>query len=357
MNRNPLLFQVFFAALACVAIGCDRDQEIRTYQAPKETVSGDQGILSSIKQAPTEAQSDALADLQWTLPANWTIVPVTGASGAFQADARISVDPSDPQLLLSVSHLGDAAGARSVVMNVNRWEGQEGLPPTSEADLPKVVQTIQVADTQVSMVDLRGKGTRMLCAIFPHADRTWFFKLTGPEDKVAAHKTQFDEFVRSIHFGSPAPAAEQAVANPAPAPTPAPPGIQWQVPAGWTAEPTTPMLLARLQAGNGGALVKVSSFGVNNFGTLELNLNRWRGEVGLPPVSGADVKDVPETQVGGRSWKVYDFSGPAGADQKRSIIGQTQQGANVYFFKISGPADAVQQQKAAFEQFIASVRF
>jgi hypothetical protein len=243
-------------------------------------------------------------------------------------------------------------------MNVNRWEGQESLPKSTEAELPRVVSVIQVGDSQADLVDLNGTGHRLLGAILPHADRTWFFKLSGPAEAVAAYKAEFEQFVRSIHFDASSANKTPIVATPPPAPI-APAGIVWQVPAGWTAEATTPMLLARLQAGNGGALVKVSSFAVNNFGTLELNLNRWRGEVGLPPVSGSDVKDAPETQIGARAWKIFDFVGPqsAGADRKRSIVGQTQQGNDVYFFKISGPAPSIEQQKAAFEQFLASVRF
>ena len=115
------------------------------------------------------------------------------------------------------------------------------------------------------------------------------------------------------------------------------------------------MLLAKFQAG--AATVKVSSFGFNNFGSLEANLNRWRGEVGVGPVD-PNIQDVPDVQIGGRPWKEYDFSGPgvSGSGHSRLIVAQTRQGNEVYFFKISGPADVVAQQKQAFDQFVASVK-
>jgi hypothetical protein len=278
----------------------------------------------------------------------------------FRADARIAVDPANLQLLLSVSHLfADAPGARSILMNVNRWEGQAGLPTSTEATLPNVVTNVQVGDVTVSLVNLKNNGKQLLGAIVPHGDRTWFFKLDGSDQQVGAHQAEFDQFIRSIHFEQVAPAQQPQVSTPQASQDESPsPGVQWQIPTGWTQQPTTPMLLALLQAGDGGAIVKVSAFGVNNFGGLKDNLDRWRRDVGLPPTQPAEVSDAPEAQIGGRAWKIYDFVGPesAGADRKRSIVAQTRQGESVYFIKILGPATAVTQQKAAFDQFVASVK-
>jgi len=354
-----------FVAVAAVGalflVGCDRDQKVRSYQTPKETVSGDQGVMSAFNgMGGAKPQAADLGDIHWTLPAGWNQVAVPdNPSAMFRPDAQFSVDANNPQLVLSVSHLGDAPAARSVLMNVNRWEGQEGLPNSSEADLAKVTSPIQAGNAPATLVDLNGKDHRLLGAIVPHADRTWFFKLAGPADQVAAHKAEFEQFVRTLRFDSSdsGSIAQTPAQTPAPAPSiaPAPPaGVTWQVPAGWVAEPPTSMLIGRFQAGS--ALVKVSSFGFNNFGSLQANLNRWRGEVGVGPVDPS-VQDVPEVQIGSRMWKEYDFSGPGanGAGHSRVIVAQTRQGDAVYFFKISGPADVVAQQKPAFDQFVASV--
>ena len=345
---------------AALLIGCDRDEQIRSYQTPKEKVSGDQGIMAAFSgMGDAKPQAD-LGDIHWTLPAGWTQVAVAENPGAmFHADAEFSVDAKNPQLVMSVSHLGDAPGARSVLQNVNRWEGQEQLPPSTEADLPKVTSTIQVGDVQGTIVDLNNKDRRLLGAIVPHADRTWYFKLAGPSEPVTSHKEQFEQFVRSIKFDSAeTPAVAQQESTPAPTPSisaQAPAGVTWQVPTGWVEQPLTPMVLGKFQAG--AATVKVSKLVANNFGSLEANLNRWRGEVGVGPVDPS-VQDVPQVQIGSRSWKEYDFSGPGvnGAGHSRVIVAQTQQGDDVYFFKISGPADAVAQQKPAFDQFVASVK-
>ena len=41
---------------------------------------------------------------------------------------------------------------------------------------------------------------RLLAAIFPHKERTWFFKVVGPIVEVEANKEAFDRFIRSVHF-------------------------------------------------------------------------------------------------------------------------------------------------------------
>src|SRR5262249_54950708 len=42
--------------------------------------------------------------------------------------------------------------------------------------------------------------TRMITAIFPHKDRTWFFKFTGPPEEVAKYKDDFEHFIQSVRF-------------------------------------------------------------------------------------------------------------------------------------------------------------
>jgi hypothetical protein len=346
---------------AAFLVGCDRDEQIQSYQTPKEKVSGDQGLVAMFSGMGGANAQASVGDIHWTLPEGWKQVAVPDDPQAmFRPDAQFAVDANNPQLLMSISHLGDAPGARSVLQNVNRWEGQEQLPPSTEADLPKVTSSIQVGDVQGTLVDLNGKDRRLLGAIVPHANHTWYFKLAGPADQVTPHKEQFEQFVHSIKFDSsePAPTVAQQEPTPTPAPSissPAPAGVTWQVPAGWVEQPLTPMVLGKFLAGT--ATVKVSKLVANNFGSLKGNLDRWRGEVGVGPVDPS-VQDVPEVQIGSRNWKEYDFSGPGvnGAGHSRVIVAQTQQGNDVYFFKISGPADAVAQQKPAFDQFVASVK-
>lgn len=334
------------AAASFVALaGCDRSPQVRAYTTPKETA---QPAADESMAGMDMSQAPASENIKWTLPAGWKELDAGGDPNAFfRPDARISVHPSNPKLVLTVSHLGDAPAARSVLGNVNRWEDQEGLPRSNEVELAKVTTPIASGGDRV---DLTGKGTRLLGAIIPHAKQTWFVKLVGPEKEIAAKAAEFDAFVASIHFSA-TPSTASMASNAAS------PGIEWKVPSDWTAAGGNGPLLARFEAAGGAIEIKVSTFATGNFGSLADNLNRWHGEVGLPDVTPAEARDVAPTILGQRAWKIYDFSSPAaaGANAKRVIVGQTEEQGQTYFFKMLGPANAVAKQKVTFEKFLASV--
>lgn len=121
--------------------------------------------------------------------------------------AVFAVNDATPPVLVTVIPLGREAG--QLLPNVNRWEQQVGLSPSSEAELPKVVKHVTLADfSTADVVDLIGPEAqagaarqRILAAIVRHGDRVWFFKLAGPADVVGGQKAAFEQFLQSVHFG------------------------------------------------------------------------------------------------------------------------------------------------------------
>jgi hypothetical protein len=95
-----------------------------------------------------------------------------------------------------------------------------------------------------------------------------------------------------------------------------------------------------------------------NFGGMLANINRWRGDVGLPPIDDASKVTETPIKVGSASGQLVDFNGPGkdGATPTRSLVARCTQGDSVWFFKILGPTETVSQQRPAFEQFLASVK-
>ena len=95
-------------------------------------------------------------------------------------------------------------------------------------------------------------------------------------------------------------------------------------------------------------------------GTDDANVNRWRGQVGLPPVSPEELKKSAENvEAAGQPAQLYDIAGqnPGSGDAAR-ILGVIQHRADaVWFFKMTGDADLVEQQKPAFVAFLKSVNF
>lgn len=136
---------------------------------------------------------------QWSPPAHWK----AGGQRPMRL-ATFEVPGGSGQVAdLSISALGGSAGG--LLANLNRWRTQQlGLPAATEADLPKITSQVPVSGGSATVVDFSGegelKGTRMLAAIVSQADRTWFFKLTGPDAVVGPERENFVNFLKSVKF-------------------------------------------------------------------------------------------------------------------------------------------------------------
>jgi hypothetical protein len=161
-----------------------------------------------------------------------------------------------------------------------------------------------------------------------------------------------------------APADPGNVPQPAAAPTPATGptsdaaarqsavGISWEMPAGWSRGADAPMRLATVTDGT--AEIAVSSFGGDVGGVL-LNVNRWRAQVGLPPVeSQADAeREVTEVQIAsGQKVRVYDFAGP----EKRTRVASVPGEGKLYFIKMTAASALVAERVEAFDKMVKSLR-
>ena len=144
---------------------------------------------------------------------------------------------------------------------------------------------------------------------------------------------------------------------------PALPQLTWKTPDGWTEAPAGEMRVAsfKIQGSNGkSADVSVIPLPGLPASTDDANVNRWRGQVSLSPVSPEELKKSAENvQAGGQPAQLYDIAGtnPGGGNAER-ILGVIQHRDEVaWFFKMTGDADLVEQQKPAFVAFLSSVQF
>ena len=83
-------------------------------------------------------------------------------------------------------------------------------------------------------------------------------------------------------------------ASPAAAPISSEGKPNWQVPAGWQEVSGGQFLVAKFTlAGDGGATAAVNvSSSAGEGGGLIGNVNRWRGQLGLAPLSEAEVNQI-----------------------------------------------------------------
>lgn len=330
-----------------IFLGCDKFEPVISYAAPKDPPL-----------------------LTWTLPADWHKVSF---NHRLQYAAFTGGDGAE-SVKITVSYLfPNANGAKDLLLNVNRWRRQLGLPPVAASELAPLVSLSSQPGKTMQIVDLSGgeNGQRIRAMIVPRRDRIWFFKMTGTTDQVASHQQVFDAFARSVQY--PTPEGEALVASsdasadqPATQPT-APPmpaasvagELNYSLPTGWTREPNAnAMRVATFSTGDKQPAQVIVTRLSANFGGMMLNLNRWRGEVGLPPGdAGTEMKETP-VLVGNLPGSVVDLVGP-GKDAKtpmRSLIARCTQGDSVWFFKLLGPAETVTQQQTAFQAFLLSVK-
>lgn len=334
-----LLASMLFLALA----GCGRnDDEIRVYQAPKEPV-----MASQAREATPQPS------ISWTTPKTWTQLPAQE-----MRFASFQVSPEHSDVVLTVIPLGSSP----VIANLNRWEGQLGLPPTPEAEMSKKISRVKTEDgSEASMIDLSNDKQRMLAAMIPHDGQTWFFKLLGPFDVVGAEKQNFDSFIKSILFNDPniPTTPEASIAQATPTST----GLQsWSVPKDWTEEPPKPMRAASFAVkgseGETGEVI-VTQMDASFFGSVLDNINRWRGQVGLERIKSEQDSKAQTIKAGGKELKLYDFVGPKKDDQpaRRILVTTMINGPSIWFFKLQGPSTLLDQQKQAFLDFLSSVKF
>ena len=130
--------------------------------------------------------------------------------------------------------------------------------------------------------------------------------------------------------------------------------LTWTAPASWTAKPLGPMRKGSyaVKGAGGEADLSITAF-PGATGGLEANLNRWRGQVGLPALPPAEVTAATEKfETNGLQVIVADYAG----NGTRLIGAIVPYGGNSWFFKLSGPDALVAAEKPAFLEFLKTVK-
>jgi hypothetical protein len=137
---------------------------------------------------------------EWQVPAGWQETP----GGQFLVAKFIIAGDNNTQAAVNVSSSPGNGGG--LAGNVNRWRGQLGLDQQSESDIANTVTTQEAPGGKISLVDLTGtdartgKKSRLVGAVVPQADATWFYKIMGDEQIVEREKPAFVNFVKTVKY-------------------------------------------------------------------------------------------------------------------------------------------------------------
>ncbi|HYV36174.1 MAG TPA: hypothetical protein VE988_10750 [Gemmataceae bacterium] len=116
--------------------------------------------------------------------------------------------------------------------------------------------------------------------------------------------------------------------------------------------------VAGFEIGEGKKKVTVTLTRFIDEGGLVANIDRWRKQIGLPPGNEEqNRKDIRYLNIDGEKTPYVDLANPGKADSDRILGVIAKPGSTTWFFKMYGPPDQVELHKAAFEQFVESVRF
>lgn len=137
--------------------------------------------------------------------------------------------------------------------------------------------------------------------------------------------------------------------------------LQWDTPAGWTERPPAQYRDANfLVPGDERAECYLTTL-VGEAGGMDANINRWRKQVSLPPLSPAEIAALPRIPWLGGEAVYVDFeghwTGMAGdqAEEGWRLVGLAQvTDMQSRFLKLVGPADVIGSQIAAFRELADS---
>jgi hypothetical protein len=353
---------ILFSVLAATLAGCGRD-DVKVYQVAKDNSSGSPGSPAANEPVPPTQNSNDQPDngqpqLQFAVPPGWQQIAPSEMRVASFAVTNAAGQAAD------VGIIPLPAGENELDL-INMWRDQVQLPATTNDDSGAV----QVGDgtgklfefvSAVPIIDQKFRQ-RMMVAMLTRGSTSWFFKITGEDSFVVSQKDVFLQFLKSVSFNAVAPNISAAVSVPAAGQNDNANSI-WTVPTGWQAMPPSQFLLAQflIQDGDARAEVNVSELAGEGGGLLA-NLNRWRGQLGLPQVAQEDdfSKMVDSLAVPGGQAELVDVTGTnSKTSQPSRLIGVVlPQAGQTWFYKLMGDPKLVAAQKDAFIKFIQSARY
>ncbi len=326
------------------------------------------------------------AAVSWMLPAGWSELPATALR---LVNLRVGGDEHAECYLTTLNGAGGGLAA-----NINRWRSQMAQPALSEAEIAALPRQTWM-DKQAVLLTIDGtfggmsgaeasEGYRLEGLLLVEPAKSWFLKMIGPRERLLAEHEHFLQLAASMQPGAaaaqpgapgastaakPGGAGSQPAARPdtqppaGPGAPPANPGAtpsanyRWSVPSGWHVGPAKAMREVTLFAGAKDEVECYVSSLSGAGGGLASNLDRWRAQLGQPPLAAAELAALPRVSMLGAEAVTIEIERAADhAEGPEKVLGAVcilpRQSV---FVKLGGPRAAVDAQRAAFLEFCRSL--
>jgi hypothetical protein len=261
----------------------------------------------------------------WKLPADWKQLP-----GREMRFATIEVDAGgEKPLELSVISLprGETEEQEYLLANVNRWRGQLALPTIEAAELDEELEKIEVPGAVAYVIDIEGTASGAGMGRGPFAG--------GGAGSAAV------------------PARPQAAGDGGAE-------VKYDLPEGWQVGKPVMFSKASFTVTDGQQQVQTTiSDLAAAAGDLLPNINRWRGQVGLPNQSQAELEaELKTLPVAGQQGHYVVLEGPGKESKPQTILGViVQHSGKAWFIKLMGDAPLAAREQQRFEAFVKSLKF
>ncbi len=130
--------------------------------------------------------------------------------------------------------------------------------------------------------------------------------------------------------------------------------VHWTKPPSWKEAPPAQMRVASFSfASKSGEKADISVVRLaGDGGGLLANVNRWRGQIGLGPVTQQELENTAERlTIDGHRMLVFDFH----KDGSRMLTAVYEVDGESWYFKMTGGDKTLQEARSSYFQFLKSV--
>ena len=331
---------LFVCIFQFLSVSCSEQPSIKTYTIPSEY----KGPVVSWKLPENWGENP---DLSGPMAGSFHIVTKTGQKG------RIGVMPFRENV--------------STVDVANMFSREMGLPSFDEDSIKSVITEKNIGNRTFEWLRLQELGTTSpqtrtaLLALLRQEGETWLFPFIADQQIIDQELNNFSNFLESCTLRS---AKNKPIVALSPVPQPAknkittkkPPNPwSWKIPENWLPGKKSSMRVGSFMIGNdqdNSVDISITSF-PGDVGGLLANVNRWIGQIDLPPINDASLPKYCS------SFKLSSSDGhfvEAYGEKKGLLAGILFLENESWFFKMMGDLNLVKKEKQSFIDFLKSIK-